>query len=93
MAINAITVYCGVEEGRSCSRQTGLSEEVTSSVSTKTEDPVQSDSGNALRRVIVSVQTDNRPLICFLCVGNPDLPMCDRVKKYACDGNNCQIDY
>lgn len=85
-AINAVTAYCGVEEGRSYGRQTGLSE-VTSTINTKAETPVQSNPGNALRCAIVSVQTDTRPLICFLCVGNTDLPMCDRVKKYATVGS------
>jgi Protein of unknown function (DUF3435) len=85
-AINAITTYCGVEEGRSYGRQTELSD-VRSTMNTKAQIPAQSDTVNALRRAIASVQADSRPLICFLCVGNPDLPMCDRVKKYATVGS------
>ena len=86
-AINAVTAYCGIEEGRSYGRHVGISEEVTSSVTPETETPAQSDSGSALRRAIESIQIDNRPLICFLCVGKPDLPMRDRVKKYATVGS------
>jgi hypothetical protein len=80
-AINAISAYCGAEEGRSYGRQAGSFEEVTQILA-------QLDSeATALRVAINSVMRDSRPLICFLCVGNPFLPMRDRVKKYGTVGS------
>ena len=83
-AINAVAAYRGVEEGRSYGR---LSEQVTQSVIPKAKTPAQCDSRAALKRAVKSVRTDKRPLLCFLCVGNPDLPICDRVKEYATVGS------
>lgn len=88
VAINAVTAYCGVEEGRSY-RATGRSHSAGSIVSTSinAEVQVQSVSDIALSQAIASVKTDKRPKICFLCLGNPQLLMDERVKEYATAGS------
>lgn len=44
----------------------------------------------ALRHAIQSVQIKHpkqRPTVCFLCVGNPKMPLQDRIAKYATPGS------
>lgn len=83
-SINAVTTYCGVEEGGAYGRQAGLSERSGSGVPNLIDEkPISSDSDDVLNRAILSVRTEKRPLICFLYVGNATLPMCEQVKKYA----------
>jgi hypothetical protein len=84
-AINAVIVYCGIEvqisyRGRRPGRP-------SISMTIKTENSIQSESDSALRQAILSVRTDKRPQICFLCVGNPALSMRERVKQYATAGS------
>ena len=47
----------------------------------------QANLDTALELAKISVQTEKRPLRCFLCVGNPALPKRDRIKKYATVGS------
>jgi hypothetical protein len=86
-AINATTAYCGVEEGTSyrskrCRRSVG-----SVVISPEAKMPTQSNLDTALELAKLSVQTEERPQICFLCVGNPALPQRDRMKKYATAGS------
>ena len=85
-AINAVTMYCGIEEG-TCyhSRRHGYPIEGMT-IKPKVEKPIKSDSETALSHAILSVQTDQRPQICFLCVGNKALPISEQVKEYATIG-------
>jgi hypothetical protein len=86
-AINAVIAYCGVEEGRSYSSRRG-GRPVRGVVSSpEAKMPVQSNSDTELELAKLSVQTEDRPQICFLCVGNPALPKRDRMKKYATVGS------
>ena len=88
MAINAVTVYCGVEEGRSYrDRSSGCSVSGGTSMIVNAEQQVRSKSNIMLGQAIKSVVTDKLTRICFLCVGNPALPMDDRVKEYATVGS------
>ncbi|OXV11192.1 hypothetical protein Egran_01047 [Elaphomyces granulatus] len=44
----------------------------------------------ALREAVKSVHPDSReqrPKICFLCVGDPNLPLDERVKEYKTPGS------
>jgi hypothetical protein len=81
-AINAITVYCGVEEGapyRHVQRVRLIKSE---------SPPIHvAESDVALREAISSIKTDRRPLVCFCCIGNPGLAMRQRVAKYATPGS------
>jgi hypothetical protein len=87
MAINAVTRYCGVEEGTSYrSRRCGRPK-VSMAMTSKDEKPSPPGPDAVLELAKLSVHTEERPQICFLCVGNPALPMCDRVKKYATVGS------
>jgi hypothetical protein len=86
-AINAVTRYCGVEEGTSyrstrCGRPVG-----GLAKNPKAENPTTPGPDTVLERAKLSVRTEKRPQICFLCVGNLALPMSDRVKKYATVGS------
>ena len=88
MAINAVTVYCGVEEGRSYRdpRPNPPARGGGSAIATA-EKQAPSKSDVALSRAILSVKTDKRPKVCFLCLGNPNLPIDQRVKEYAIVGS------
>ncbi|KAH6667257.1 hypothetical protein B0J14DRAFT_603092, partial [Halenospora varia] len=41
--------------------------------------PVKAEEPDALSQAILSIKTEKRPTICFLCVGNPALPVRERV--------------
>lgn len=86
-AINAVTAYCGVEEGtsyRSKRRGRPVGGVV---ISPEAKMPAQSNLDTALELAKLSVQTEKRPQICLLCVGTPALPKRDRMKKYATAGS------
>lgn len=78
-AINAVTAYCGVEEDRTYG--TRSSERAASS------EPDETRPEAALDQALRAVQTEKRPLICFLCVGNLALSTKERKKKYATPGS------
>ncbi|KAH9208522.1 hypothetical protein DL95DRAFT_258866, partial [Leptodontidium sp. 2 PMI_412] len=72
-AINAVTLYCGVEEGAPSRHvQRGLPGTVVGS-------PVQAAES--------SIKTDKRPKVCFCCLGNPHLTMRERVAEYSTPGS------
>lgn len=87
-AINAVTAYCGVEEGIS-SRRGRLGRQGGHDTLTvvKVEEPARSWSDKALSQAISSIKTDKRPTICFLCLGNPALPIRERVVSYSTPGS------
>jgi hypothetical protein len=79
-AINAVTAYCGVEEGTSC-RRGRPGRPVGGKVSrvVEAEEPALSWSDIALSQAISSIRTEKRPTIYFLCLGNSNLPIRKRV--------------
>ena len=81
-AINAVTLYCGVEEGapsRHVRRRPP---------GTVVRFPVQAAEPDvALRRAVSSIKTDKRPKVCFCCTGNPHLTMRERIAEYATPGS------
>jgi hypothetical protein len=81
-AINAVTAYCKVEEGGcdSPSRKRG-STHATSTI-------VQVEPGHqAFNVAMLSVYQEERPTICFLCLGNQNLPMSKRIQPFSTPGN------
>ncbi|KAF4228079.1 hypothetical protein CNMCM6805_002465 [Aspergillus fumigatiaffinis] len=95
-AINAVAAFCGVEEGRptpranQCRRRKAVDDiDPCSSPKrhkTLTQDNVESILQDAMESVRVKF-AEVRPTMCFLCVGNPDLPLEKRVAKYATPGS------
>lgn len=94
-AIKAVTAFCGVEEGRPTPRLTQscrrLASDDISFPPTKRQRCSEEEKTDAiLHQAIQSVRInshEDRPTICFLCVGNPSLSIKDRVKKYATSGS------
>jgi hypothetical protein len=90
-AINAITAYCKVEEGGcdSPSRKRG-STHATSIVKVE-EDTRPLVAAEPLHQAfsiaMLSVYQEERPTICFLCLGNQNLPMSKRIQSFSTPGN------
>jgi hypothetical protein len=53
----------------------------------KAEEQARSELDVALSRAISSVMLDKRPTYCFLCVGNPNLTIRERIRDYATPGS------
>jgi Protein of unknown function (DUF3435) len=91
-AINAVTVFCGVEEGRPTprpaqSRRRPATDDVNScSPAKRQRHSVDDEINQAIESVRIKSE-EERPLICFLCVGDPKLPWTKRTKKYATSGS------
>ncbi|CAG8976664.1 hypothetical protein HYALB_00002180, partial [Hymenoscyphus albidus] len=84
-AINAVTAYCGVEEGTPSRRvQIG---QPANDMTVKPENLIALSSESILRKAVLSIKTDKRPTMCFLCVGNPNLTTRERVVSYANPGS------
>ncbi|KFY89160.1 hypothetical protein V500_05907, partial [Pseudogymnoascus sp. VKM F-4518 (FW-2643)] len=85
-AINAVTMYCGVEEGVTF-RRGRPSRPIPPNFSTvKAENPLRSEADIMLGQAILSVTTDKRPTICFACLGNPNLTIRERVVSFSSPG-------
>jgi hypothetical protein len=84
-AINAVTVYCGVEEGKPYRHvQSG---QPPRDVTVKPENVLVSASESLLHEAVLSIKTDKRPTKCFLCLGNPNLTIRERAVSYATSGS------
>jgi hypothetical protein len=86
-AINAVTAYYGVEGISGCCGRPGHQGGHDTLTVVKVEEPAQSRSDKALSQVISSIKTDKRLTICFLCLGNPALPIRERVVLYSTLGS------
>jgi hypothetical protein len=90
--INAVTAFCGVEEGAPSRHSLSWKR---SAPDTATDIPAkrqehETDDKIALRRAIASVRIsspDQRPSVCFLCVGNSAPPLEERTKVYDTPGS------
>ena len=87
MAINAVTRYCGIEEGISYHSRRYSRPKVSMAMTSKDEKPSPPGPDAVLELAKLSIYIEERPQICFLYIGNPALPMCDQVKKYATVGS------
>jgi hypothetical protein len=74
MAINTVTVYYSVEEGTSYRSRRGGQPVGVMVTSHEAKMSAQAEPDTVLYQAKLSVQTDQRTLICFLCVRNPSLP-------------------
>lgn len=93
-AINAVIAFCDVEEGAPLrpiqSRKRPTTDAVTSTHAKRQECSQEDADVVTLHQAIASVQISSpgqRPMICFLCVGNPGLPMEKRTRKYSTPGS------
>ncbi|KAJ1715650.1 hypothetical protein NYO67_2123 [Aspergillus flavus] len=95
-AINAVTAFCGVEEGRptrrptqSC-RQPLPDDDQSGPVAKRHQSSAEDETDTALRQTMESVRISSpkqRPQICFLCLGNPSLPLKDRLLMHSTPGS------
>ncbi|KAL5364266.1 hypothetical protein BJX96DRAFT_187661 [Aspergillus floccosus] len=95
-AINAVMAFCGVEEGRPARRPVGPGRRPApdcdeSYASVKRQRICADDETKiALRQAVESVRVTSpkqRPRICFLCLGYPDLPLKDRLLQHTTPGS------
>ncbi|CAI9635546.1 unnamed protein product [Alternaria burnsii] len=82
-AIRAVTLYCGIEEGGMYPVQkAGRSR----NIALPTKSQLRYDE-EALEAAKVSVYKDERPKICFLCLGNERLPLAQRIHSFSTPGD------
>lgn len=91
-----MTAFCSVEEGRPIqrpnrSRRRPAVDDLDSCPASKrrknlTQDDVQTILQNTIELVRIR-SPEVRPTICFLCVGNPSLPLEKRIAKHAIPGS------
>ncbi|CAN9454731.1 unnamed protein product [Alternaria alternata] len=82
-AIRAVTLYCGIEEGGMYPVQkAGRSRNIA--LSTKSQPRYDEE---ALEAAKVSVYKEERPKICFLCLGNERLPLAQRIHSFSTPGD------
>lgn len=87
-AINAVTAYCGVEEGTPYRRgPRGRPAKSDLPTATKAAKIAPSSLDIAVSQAILLIKTDKRPTRCFLCLGNPALMLRERVASYANPGS------
>lgn len=81
-AIDAVAAYCAVEEGRVIRRSASSHGQATA-VKREESDPLE----QALEAAMVSVYREKRPKVCFLCLGNQELPVKDRIYSFYTPGD------
>ncbi|KAL3428649.1 hypothetical protein BDV09DRAFT_204143 [Aspergillus tetrazonus] len=96
-AINALTAFCPVEEGRpiprtnqSCRRPVPDDDDETSTPVKRQRQVLEDDTKIALRQAMEFVKVKDqreRPTTCFLCLGNPNLPLKERTAKHKTPGS------
>ena len=83
-AINAVTAYCKIEEGDMCGGRKRSGGRYKTAVVKKEDRPSPED--EALKAAMLSVYIKNpneRPTICFLCLGNEKLAFNTRVYSFS----------
>ncbi|QKX57723.1 uncharacterized protein TRUGW13939_04842 [Talaromyces rugulosus] len=96
-AIDEGALYCGMEEGRPTRRTIPFrrpppddDDEGSSPPAKRPRCSADEEPDCALQSAIKSVvitEPSQRPVICFICVGNPQLPMSKRTMKYKNPGS------
>ena len=84
-AINAVTAYCKIEEGETPKR--GIPSGRTKNIVIKQEEDTKSPQERALEAAMLSVYTEKRPKICFLCLGNEGAPFDKRIHSFSTPGD------
>jgi hypothetical protein len=84
-AINAVAAYCKVEEGETPKR--GKLTSRPKRVVIKREEDTKSPEEIALENAMLSVYTEKRPTICFICLGNESAPFNKRVYSFSTPGD------
>jgi hypothetical protein len=82
-AICAVARYCGIEEG-------GMNPVRAGSRRMNTPSPVKSclePDKQAFESAKVSVYKEKRPKVCFLCLGNEELPLAQRIYSFGTPGD------
>lgn len=82
-AIRAVTEYCGVEEG-------GMNPTRAKRRSVNVTPPAKSQielDEEALETAKVSVYKEKRPKRCWKCLGNPNVPIEDRIYEFRSEGD------
>ncbi|KAE9373871.1 hypothetical protein N431DRAFT_407568 [Stipitochalara longipes BDJ] len=88
VAIHAVTVYCGVEEGKSHLHvRRGRPVGGGAFTIVKAQEQKRSELDIELSQAILSVMSDKRPTKCFLCLGNPRVSICQRIHDYGTPGS------
>ncbi|KAJ5248104.1 hypothetical protein N7524_012064 [Penicillium chrysogenum] len=94
-AIDAVAAYCQFEEGITCRlpQNKRVESHVAESGYVDDQKPesetseVQTKSASPLENAIRSVTKDNRPLFCFICVGQQNLALKKRVQLFSSHGD------
>ena len=87
-AIHAVTAYCGVEEERSHLHvRRGRPAGGSTPTIIKVKEQARSELDITLSQAISSVISDKRQTKCFLCLGNPQLSIRERIRDYATPGS------
>ena len=91
-AINAVAAYCNFQEGGAIAAQLrgGLSIGKASPTLSKETNPqlrIAEAEKQALKTAMLSVFTEKRPTICFLCLGEQSLLFEKRTKSFASPGD------
>ncbi|KAL4916002.1 hypothetical protein BDW62DRAFT_218975 [Aspergillus aurantiobrunneus] len=96
-AINALTAFCPVEKGRpiprtnrSCRRPVPDDDDETGTPVKRQRQVLDDDTKIALRQAMEFVTVKDqreRPTTCFLCLGNPNLPLKERTVKHTTPGS------
>jgi hypothetical protein len=81
-AINTVAAYCKFQEGGATARPRGRPP-------TGKASPILAKEAwhQALDRAKLSVYQEKRPTICFLCLGNQNLPMSKRICSFSTPGD------
>lgn len=95
-AIKAMTAFCPVEEGRpmprpvqSCRRPV-FNDDESHPPAKRQRHQSEDDTVFALRQAMETVRIkskDERPRVCFLCLGNPNLPLKERIAEHTTPGS------
>jgi hypothetical protein len=84
-AINAVAAYCKIEEGATPKR--GKPSNRSKRVVIKQEEETKSPQEIALEMAILSVYTEPRPKICFVCLGNENALFDKRIHSFSTPGD------
>lgn len=92
-AVDAVAAYCLFEEGDTCRlprNQRSAGERIMADYdgeSSDSEGTGCSPADEPLENAILSVMKDERPRVCFICLGHPNLALDKRVRRFKTHGD------